>query len=128
MIINTARNDITLTYCTAIDKINGQPVDVVHRDFLLNLNGSARKLDGSSILPGFVPLYIGMPVILRERNLSTELGITNGAQGFVRQIITSPATEKYSFSKVVIVEFPNSKIHLSGQKILQQFSFPLGLG
>ncbi|KAG1811783.1 uncharacterized protein BJ212DRAFT_1465471 [Suillus subaureus] len=39
-------------------------------------------------LPGCLPLYVGMPVILRLRNLSTDLGVTNGAQGFVRKILT----------------------------------------
>ena len=30
-----------------------------------------------------VPLYVGMPVILHVRNLSTDLGITNGSQGIM---------------------------------------------
>ena len=38
----------------------------------------------SSALPGFIPLYIGMPVILKGRNLSTDLTITNSSKGILR--------------------------------------------
>jgi hypothetical protein len=46
------------------------------------------KLTAEGALPGFVPLYVGMPIILRHRNISTELRVTNGSQGIVRQINT----------------------------------------
>ena len=35
-------------------------------------------------LPGFIPLYIGMPIVLCVKNISTELGIANGAQGVLK--------------------------------------------
>src|SRR5258708_16595179 len=38
-------------------------------------------------LPPHLDLYIGAPVVLRNRNISKELHITNGAQGFVRGIL-----------------------------------------
>ncbi|KAG9310716.1 hypothetical protein JVU11DRAFT_9315 [Chiua virens] len=37
-------------------------------------------------LPSSVALYVGMPVILRLRNLSTDLGITNGSQGILSDL------------------------------------------
>src|SRR5260370_312689 len=39
-------------------------------------------------LPPHLDLYIGAPVVLRNRNLSQELRITNGAQGIVRGIFS----------------------------------------
>ncbi|KAG1894375.1 uncharacterized protein F5891DRAFT_961688, partial [Suillus fuscotomentosus] len=59
----------------------------------LNFN----NVKSSNALPGVIPLYVGMPVILRVRNISTYLGITNGSQGIC-----------------AIVEFPASKVQLSG--------------
>ena len=35
-------------------------------------------------LPGFIPLYIGMSIVLCVKNISTELGIANGAQGVLK--------------------------------------------
>ena len=37
-------------------------------------------------LPGFLTLYNGMPIILKNKNISTDLGITNGSQGFIREL------------------------------------------
>jgi len=35
------------------------------------------------VLLGFIALYIGIPVILKGRNLSTDLKITNGSKGII---------------------------------------------
>ena len=73
-------------------------------------------------MPGFIPLLIGMPVILRNRNISTELGITNGSQGIVRKIFTEPCANNYTAPKCVIVEFPNGTAKIPG---LSSHYFPL---
>jgi hypothetical protein len=67
------------------------------------------KLTTKGALPGFVPLYVGMPVILRHKNITTELRITNGSQGVVRQINTEMTMHGFTFAKSVIIEFPMSK-------------------
>ncbi|KAG2758046.1 hypothetical protein P692DRAFT_20710749, partial [Suillus brevipes Sb2] len=54
-----------------------------------------------------------MPVILRLRNLSTDLGITNGSQGVVRKIFTATCPAGFTYSSCVLVEFPHSKVNLS---------------
>lgn len=65
-------------------------------------------------LPGFITLYNGMPVVLRMRNLSTELGIANGSQGYVRHIETMTCSLGFTYATSVLVEFPTSKVQLPG--------------
>ncbi len=66
-------------------------------------------------LPPHLDLYIGAPVVLRNRNLSQELCITNGAQGIVRGILReemSPGSST-SYAMVALVEFESSPVKLS---------------
>ncbi|KAH7909524.1 hypothetical protein BJ138DRAFT_1010674, partial [Hygrophoropsis aurantiaca] len=77
---------------------------------LLQLDVSKFTSDGA--LPGFLPFYETMPIILRNRNLSTELGITNGAQGIVRQINYDTNSRGLTSATSVLVEFPQSTVHL----------------
>ncbi|KAK0236611.1 hypothetical protein EDD85DRAFT_580394 [Armillaria nabsnona] len=49
--------------------------------------------------------------ILRSRNISTDLKITNGAQGFLRFIQTDVDEYSYVCAKYA-VEFPSSDVHL----------------
>ena len=65
-------------------------------------------------LQGFVPLYEGMPVILQFKNFSTDLGITNGAQGIIHNIHLMKPCDNFQHISCVIVEFPDSEIHLAG--------------
>jgi hypothetical protein len=70
----------TLTVCVALDK-DSQKLGLEQCSDLLCLNVGALK--SMSPLPGHVTLFEGMLVVLRSCNLSTDLGITNGAQGIV---------------------------------------------
>ena len=66
-------------------------------------------------LPPHLDLYIGAPVVLRNRNLSQELRITNGAQGIVRGIlreVMSPGSCASS-ATVALVEFESSPVKFS---------------
>ncbi|KAL0057232.1 hypothetical protein AAF712_016132, partial [Marasmius tenuissimus] len=65
-------------------------------------------------LLGTLPLFIGMPVILRNWNLSVKLGVTNGAPGIVHHIQVKVDEFGYHTPDVVIVEFPTSTIELNG--------------
>ncbi|KAK0227694.1 hypothetical protein IW262DRAFT_1265434, partial [Armillaria fumosa] len=65
-------------------------------------------------LPGMLLFYVGMPVILRYRNISTDLKITNGAQGYVRHLELANDPYNLTYLVAVIVEFPSSKVKLSG--------------
>ena len=109
-----------LVYCAAHDMIDDVEPTLDERKHLLGLNLAAFSSEGA--LPGFIPLFIGMPVILRNRNISTELGITNGSQGIVRKIFTEPCAHNYSVPKCVIVEFPESTVEIPG---LPSYCFPL---
>ncbi|KAF8815173.1 hypothetical protein BYT27DRAFT_7080622, partial [Phlegmacium glaucopus] len=71
---------------------------------------------------GFVPLFIGMPVILHTHNLSTDLKITNGSQGYVRKIDVEISSHGLTYCSCVIVEFPESPVQLDG---LPQGYFPI---
>jgi hypothetical protein len=109
-----------LVVCAANDKIVPSP----DRPELFQecLKFYLSKLTSIGALPGFISLYIGMPVILRNKNIATELGITNGAQGIVRQINTKILDTGVTICTSVIVEFPTSKVNLPG---LPEKHFPI---
>ncbi|KAF9069546.1 hypothetical protein BDP27DRAFT_1172568, partial [Rhodocollybia butyracea] len=65
-------------------------------------------------LPGYLPLYIGMPVVLRNKNIDTNLGITNGARGYLRSLDMSVDSNGFTFCTGALVEFPDSKVTLEG--------------
>ena len=96
------------------------PLSWKEADQILHTNFSSSKNQGA--LPGFVPLFIGMPVILHTRNISTDLKITNGSQGFVRKIETEITPQGLTYCSCVIVEFPDSPITL---KALPKGYFPI---
>ncbi|KAJ3554886.1 hypothetical protein NP233_g12332 [Leucocoprinus birnbaumii] len=87
---------------------------------LLKLDLSSSKIQQA--LPGFIPLFESMPVILKTRNISTELKITNGSQGYVRKIFTDRSDQGFIYCTCVIVEFPDSPIQLKG---LPRSHFPI---
>ncbi|KAG1777604.1 hypothetical protein EV702DRAFT_942487, partial [Suillus placidus] len=63
---------------------------------------------------GFIPLYVGMPVILWSRNLSTELGVVNGSQGMVHTIYTDMCTNGFTYCTCALIEFPLSRVQIPG--------------
>jgi hypothetical protein len=71
---------------------------------------SSSKLKNA--LPGFIPLYIGMPVILKRNNISTELGITNGTQGYVHDFDIKTTSSGHCHSTCILVHFPDSDVSL----------------
>jgi hypothetical protein len=109
---NSAKTNRRLIVCAAMDKCATQTLTRLDREQLLNLNLTSSRLQNA--LPGFVPLYVGMPVVLRMKNISTDLGITNGSQGYVRQIYTSICPVGFTYCTCAIVEFPDSKVSLPG--------------
>jgi len=117
---NCIKNNMSLVLCAALDKCSTRDLSRRDREQLLNLNMSSVKLQNT--LPGFVPLYIGMPVVLKTKNISTDLGITNGSQGFVRSIQTEICPAGLTFCTCVLVEFPHSKVALPG---LPKGHFPI---
>lgn len=96
------------------------PLSRIEVEQILRTNFSSSKNQGA--LPGFVPLYIGMPVILRTRNLSTDLKITNGSQGYVRKIDVETSLHGLTYCSCAIVEFPDSPVQLDG---LPRGHFPI---
>ncbi|KAG1887498.1 uncharacterized protein F5891DRAFT_904765, partial [Suillus fuscotomentosus] len=94
----------------ALDK-SGRKLSISEHDSLLKMNVSALK--SSCPLPGYVSLFVGMPMILHSQNLSTDLGITNGSQGIVQQIFITRSSAGFNHASCVLVHFPDSKVHLS---------------
>ncbi|KAJ3891206.1 hypothetical protein GG344DRAFT_47858, partial [Lentinula edodes] len=76
------------------------------------MDTSSGKLRGG--LPGILNLYIGMPVIIKHENLNTELGVTNGARGYLRKLELSCDNNGLTYCEYALIEFPDSKIKLSG--------------
>jgi hypothetical protein len=107
---NCSRNNIHLMTCAANDVSSTTILTEQLLLQLLHLDMSSSKLKDA--LPGFLPLYIGMPVILKCKNISTNLGITNGSQGFVRNFDVKQGPSGRFYSTCVLVEFPNSKVFL----------------
>ncbi|KAH7921155.1 hypothetical protein BV22DRAFT_1019909, partial [Leucogyrophana mollusca] len=101
-----------LVVCAALDKCPSKLLSQAERQSLLRLNVGA--LSSNRALPGFVALYEGMPVILRMRNLSTDLGITNGSQGIVKKIVTGVCPNGFTYATCALVYFPYSKVELTG--------------
>ncbi|VDB89145.1 unnamed protein product [Peniophora sp. CBMAI 1063] len=66
------------------------------------------------MLPGFLPLYVGMPVIYKVRNLAVELGIANGSQGIVVAVETEMDASAYEVAKYALVKFEKCKANLRG--------------
>jgi len=111
-----------LIICAAnnkLHKLSGTLMQEIHQ-YLLGLDVAAFSSAGA--LPGFISLYVGMPIILRSRNLSTYLGITNGSQGIVRKIYTAICAEGYSFCTCALVEFTGSQVCIPG---LPEGTFPI---
>jgi len=97
--------------CYAQDKCSNKVLTLEDCQQLVQLDMNGVQSNKS--LPSLISFYIGMPVILRTRNLSTDLGITNGSQGIVRQIFTAQCPLGFKYGVCVIVEFPYSKVHLA---------------
>ena len=107
---NASKYNLSLVNCAAIDTCSTTTLTQSQIDHLLRLDMSSSHFKDA--LPGFLPLYIGMPVILRCKNISTDLGITNGSQGYVRHFTTKQTSFNICYCTCAIVEFPNSKVSL----------------
>ncbi|KAI6126024.1 hypothetical protein EDD16DRAFT_1437421, partial [Pisolithus croceorrhizus] len=46
-------------------------------------------------------------------NVLTDLGITNGSQGFMQRIFTASCSAGFMYATCVVVEFPHSKVDLT---------------
>ena len=75
-----------LVMSAAVDKSISGKITESEQHQLLNMDISSSKL--KQTLPGFIPLYIGMPIVLYIKNTSTELGIANDAQGVLKNFYT----------------------------------------
>jgi len=54
-----------------------------------------------------------MPVILKERNLSTDLKITNGSKGIIQHITLKQCSSFFTYAKAALIEFSDSSIKCS---------------
>ena len=82
------------------------------RTELLFLDTSSFSNEGA--LPSYLPLFEGMPVILRYKNLCVELCVANGSQGTIHKIETEADEYGFLCAQVVLVRFPGCKVQLSG--------------
>ena len=117
---NCSRNKTSLTNCAAIDICSTLELSECQHRELLHLDMSSSKIKDA--LPGFLPLYIGMPIVLKCKNISTDLGITNGSQGFVRHFDIKKTSSGFTCCTCVLVDFPDSKVKIPD---LPQHFFPI---
>ena len=54
-----------------------------------------------------------MPVILKGRNLSTDLKITNGSKGIIWHITMQQYSSHFTYAKAALIEFSDSSIECS---------------
>ncbi|KIO27736.1 hypothetical protein M407DRAFT_72803, partial [Tulasnella calospora MUT 4182] len=99
--------------CAAKDKVDGREADGRIKSDLLAINVCALPSHEKG-LPGYIGLYIGMPVVLRLSNVSTELRVANGSQGTVVHIETEVMADHLVFATCVLAFFPESPVQLSG--------------
>ncbi|CAF4529264.1 unnamed protein product [Rotaria sp. Silwood2] len=84
----TIEMGLTPTVCVAQDYIQRKPVDDLRlRKVILELPDNKTEH-----LPGYLPLVLGMPVLLTE-NVATELGLSNGTRGIFRQLVYDESSE-----------------------------------
>jgi hypothetical protein len=107
----TGPSSPTLITCAAQDNILCGPCSGETIKRLLNMN--MFKLIANGALPGYIPLYKGMSVILCHQNISTKQQITNGSQGTVKQINTENTPHGFTYCKSLIIEFPQNKAHFA---------------
>ena len=107
---NCFRYKLRLTTCAAVDTCSTSKLSQKQHDDLLRLDMSSSKL--MDALPGFLPLYVGMPIVLKSKNISTDLGITNGSQGYVRQFHTNINSMNFTYCSCALIEFPDSRVNL----------------
>ena len=110
----------TLVMSAAVDKSISGKITESEQHQLLNMDISSSKLKQTP--PGFIPLYIGMPIVLYVKNTSTELGIANGTQGVLKKFYTEVNSAGLTYCKCAIVEFMKSRIELPG---LKKGEFPI---
>ena len=108
---NCFKYNLRLTNCAAIDTCSSSNLSQKEHEDLLHLDMSSSKL--SDALPGFLPLFVGMPIVLKSKNISTDLGITNGCQGYIREFYTKITSMNLTYCTCAIVEFPDSRVNLS---------------
>src|SRR5882672_9558289 len=97
--------------CAAYDTLSSEIVPIEYHKQLLQTDFMALSKIG--VLPGFIPLYIGMPVILKGRNLSTDLKITNGSKGIIRQMMMKKCSSNFTYAKAALIKFSDSLIKCS---------------
>lgn len=110
-----------LIMCMSCDiPITSVKLTKIEYESLLKQNFTSAKNQGA--LPGFLSLYISMPVILRHRNISTELKIANGSQGIVHKIFSEVDEYGFTYCSCAIIEFKDRPICLEN---LPQGFFPI---
>ena len=82
------------------------------RIYWANLNTSKKTSIGA--LPGIIPLFVGAPVILRNKNISINLSITNGQPGIIRDVKMKRLDNELFCADLALVEFPASSVHIEG--------------
>lgn len=84
-----------------------RPRDQLLRTIFKSAKGNSRKIP-----PGYLHLYVGMPVILKDKNISTDLRLTNGACGTVAHLSARNDGSRRILDKVFI-HFPDSPLELA---------------
>lgn len=104
------RGDVVM--CAARDFKRGGDA-LVGEEQRLHLAKDFSSTASAGGLPSFIPLAVGMNVVLRNRNISSDLKIANGSIGQIIALYTSP-NGPFQSADGVVVHFPASPIRLPG--------------
>ena len=116
--MSRAVNSRTLFRCEALDEYADSSIRLPTSLGSFNPRKHALNCDNTehaSIknLSGILPLYIGMPVILKDKNIHTDLHLTNGATGFVWHVMFRREHDLSDVLSSVFVYFPQCPVQLS---------------
>jgi hypothetical protein len=101
-----------LIVCAARDfKSSGEALEGKEQDTHLLFDFAS--LISSGGLPSFIPLAVGMTIVLRTRNISSDLKISNGSVGIIIALFSSSNGE-YRSADGAVVHFPASPVQLPG--------------
>src|SRR5882672_7318210 len=109
--ISKNENSPELIICAAYDTLSSEIVPIEYHKKLLQTDFMALSKIGA--LPGFIPFIYWNADNIKRKNLSTDLKITNGSKGIIRQIMMKKCSSNFTYSKAALIKFSDSLIKCS---------------
>ena len=121
-----AQSQLNLIQCYAHDQALANQDQMLTEDIkdrLLQTDGIGGSKNEE--LLSLLSFYVGCPVVVRHKNLATELKVSKGTQGILKKVYTKPLTSTKRFATAAIVHFPRSTVQLAGLERGDFVVFPI---